>query len=239
MTLSLHQWFGVNCRVLPDVQCVKYCGKTFANLHPVLLKPYRPADLFDELIDSNGQVRPYYQPVVDRLFHLDPADLAHKVKNLELLFLKHGVTFTVYGDERGTERVFPFDPVPRLIPALEWETVEAGLIQRITALNLFLYDVYHEQKILSDKVIPEEVVLSAAHFRPEFVGIKVPRNTYIHVCGTDLIRDRDGRYLVLEDNGRCPSGVSYVLENRAAMKRFFHYYNFWCINTILLSIKPC
>ena len=124
----------------------------------MLLKPYRPADLFDELIDSNGQVRPYYQPVVDRLFHLDPADLAHKVKNLELLFLKHGVTFTVYGDERGTERVFPFDPVPRLIPALEWETVEAGLIQRITALNLFLYDVYHEQKILSDKVIPEEVV---------------------------------------------------------------------------------
>jgi uncharacterized circularly permuted ATP-grasp superfamily protein len=187
----------------------------------VLLKPYRPADLFDELIDSNGQVRPYYQPIADRLFQLEPTDLAHKVKNLELLFLKHGVTFTVYGDERGTERVFPFDPVPRLIPAAEWETVEAGLIQRITALNLFLYDVYHEQKILADKVIPEEVIHSAAHFRPEFVGTKVPRNTYIHVCGTDLIRDRDGRYLVLEDNGRCPSGVSYVLENRAAMKRVF------------------
>jgi uncharacterized circularly permuted ATP-grasp superfamily protein len=152
---------------------------------------------------------------------MSPEELEQKVKNLDLLFLKQGVTFTVYGDQKGTERVFPFDPVPRVIPAHEWEVVEAGLIQRITALNLFLYDVYHEQKILKDGVIPAEVVHSAAHFRPEFVGIRVPRDTYIHVCGTDLIRDRDGRYLVLEDNGRCPSGVSYVLENRSAMKRVF------------------
>lgn len=196
-------------------------GKGFALWVVVLLDKYSPADLFDELIDSNGKVRPYYQPVADRLFPLKPEELEQKVKNLELLFLKQGVTFTVYGDERGTERVFPFDPVPRLIPGEEWEVVEAGLIQRITALNLFLYDVYHEQKILKDKVIPAEVVLSAAHYRPEFVGVQVPRDTYIHVCGTDLIRDRDGRYLVLEDNGRCPSGVSYVLENRMAMKRVF------------------
>ena len=187
----------------------------------MLLNSYRPADLFDELLDSQGKIRPYYQPVADRLFPLQPEELEQKIKNLELLFLKQGVTFTVYGDERGTERVFPFDPVPRLIPGNEWEVVEAGLIQRITALNLFLYDVYHEQKILKDKIIPPEVVLGAAHYRPEFVGIQVPRDTYIHVCGTDLIRDRDGRYLVLEDNGRCPSGVSYVLENRMAMKRVF------------------
>ena len=193
----------------------------FAVVSGVLLKSYRPADLFDELIDAHGNVRPYYQPVADRLFPLKPEELEQKVKNLELLFLKQGVTFTVYGDEQGTERVFPFDPVPRLIPGSEWEVVEAGLIQRITALNLFLYDVYHEQKILKDNIIPSEVIHGAAHFRPEFVGVQVPRDTYIHVCGTDLIRDRDGRYLVLEDNGRCPSGVSYVLENRMAMKRVF------------------
>ncbi|MEK0446969.1 MAG: hypothetical protein RLZZ399_2290 [Verrucomicrobiota bacterium] len=172
-------------------------------------------------MDAAGNIRPYYQPVADRFSQMSPEELEQKVKSLELLFLKQGVTFTVYGDEKGTERVFPFDPVPRVIPAHEWEQVEAGLIQRMTALNLFLYDVYHEQKILKDGIIPEEVVRSAAHFRPEFVGVRVPRDTYIHICGTDLIRDRDGRYLVLEDNGRCPSGVSYVLENRAAMKRVF------------------
>ncbi len=172
-------------------------------------------------MDSSGKIRECYQNVADRFSCMLPEELEQKVKSLELLFLKHGVTFTVYGDQQGTERVFPFDPVPRVIPAHEWEVIEAGLIQRITALNLFLYDVYHEQKILKDGVIPAEVVHSAAHFRPEFVGIRVPRDTYIHVCGTDLIRDRDGQYLVLEDNGRCPSGVSYVLENRSAMKRVF------------------
>ncbi|MEY2599678.1 MAG: hypothetical protein RLZZ142_1937 [Verrucomicrobiota bacterium] len=172
-------------------------------------------------MDPQRRVRPYYQAVAEGFDRMSPEELEQKVKNLDLLFLKQGVTFTVYGDQKGTERVFPFDPVPRVIPAHEWEVVEAGLIQRITALNLFLYDVYHEQKILKDGVIPAEVVHSAAHFRPEFVGIRVPRDTYIHVCGTDLIRDRDGRYLVLEDNGRCPSGVSYVLENRSAMKRVF------------------
>jgi uncharacterized circularly permuted ATP-grasp superfamily protein len=187
----------------------------------VLAQNYLPADLFDELMDPQRQVRPYYQAVAEGFDRMSPEELEQKVKNLDLLFLKQGVTFTVYGDQKGTERVFPFDPVPRVIPAHEWEVVEAGLIQRITALNLFLYDVYHEQKILKDGVIPAEVVHSAAHFRPEFVGIRVPRDTYIHVCGTDLIRDRDGRYLVLEDNGRCPSGVSYVLENRSAMKRVF------------------
>ena len=187
----------------------------------MLLESYKPADLFDELVDSDGRMRSYYAPVAERLFGMGSSELEQKRKSLELLFLKQGVTFTVYGDERGTERVFPFDPVPRLIPGAEWDLVEAGLIQRITALNLFLYDIYHEQKILKDGVIPPEVIYGAAHFRPEFVGVNVPRDIYIHICGTDLIRDRDGRYLVLEDNGRCPSGVSYVLENRAAMKRVF------------------
>ena len=182
---------------------------------------YRPNNVFDEMVDPEGRIRPYYRAVADQIVGMSSGDLEQKVKSLELLFLKQGVTFTVYGDQQGTERVFPFDPFPRVIPASEWETIESGLVQRITALNLFLYDVYHEQKIMKDGVVPEELVRGAAHFRPEFIGAKVPQDVYIHVCGTDLIRDRDGRYLVLEDNGRCPSGVSYVLENRAAMKRVF------------------
>ncbi len=187
----------------------------------MILKDYKPNKLFDELIDESGNVRPYYKTIVDRLSALSQEELKTKIRSLELLFLKQGITFTVYGDEKGTERVFPFDPFPRVIPAPEWETIEAGLVQRITALNLFLYDVYHEQRIIKDGIIPKEVVYSAAHFRPEFMGVSVPKDAYIHVCGTDLIRDTDGRYLVLEDNGRCPSGVSYVLENRTAMKRVF------------------
>lgn len=204
---------------MPQKQCIPYHGKPPATKNAVLLSNYKPADLFDELVEPSGSVRSYYRTVADFFSALPREEMDQKVKSLELLFLKQGVTFTVYGDKRGTERVFPFDPIPRVIPAAEWEQVEAGLIQRITALNLFLYDVYHEQKILKDGIIPSEVIHGAAHFRPEFVGTSVPRDTYIHVCGTDLIRDRDGRYLVLEDNGRCPSGVSYVLENRSAMKR--------------------
>lgn len=111
--------------------------------------------------------------------------------------------------------------VPRIIPAAEWEHLEAGLIQRITALNLFLHDIYHDQNILNDGTIPAHYVLSAKHFRREFVNFEVPRDIYVHICGTDIIRDDQGRYLVLEDNVRCPSGVSYVLENRRALKRTF------------------
>lgn len=187
----------------------------------MLLDSYDTGDLYDEMFTADREVRPHYRLLLERLESMPREELDQKIKNLELLFLKHGITFTVYGDQRGTERVFPFDPIPRVIPADEWEVIENGLAQRITALNLFLYDVYHEQKIVRDGVIPKEVILGAAHFRPEFVGVEVPRDIYIHVCGTDLIRDRDGRYLVLEDNGRCPSGVSYVLENRMAMKRVF------------------
>ena len=123
-------------------------------------------------------------------------------------FLSQGVTFTVYNDEQGTERIFPFDLLPRIIPAEEWDFIERGLVQRITALNLFLHDIYHGQNILKDGVIPKEIVWEAAHFRPEFMHFDVPRNVYIHICGTDLIRDKEGKYLVLEDNARCPSGVS-------------------------------
>jgi uncharacterized circularly permuted ATP-grasp superfamily protein len=136
-------------------------------------------------------------------------------------FLSQGVTFTVYSDNEGTERIFPFDLIPRIIPRKEWEHVEIGLSQRITALNLFLQDIYHEQKIVKDGVIPEDIIRSAVHFRPEFMGFDVQKDIYIHICGTDLIRDNAGDYLVLEDNARSPSGVSYLLENRQAMKRVF------------------
>ena len=124
-------------------------------------------------------------------------------------------------DDQGTERIFPFDPFPRVIPSDEWTLIEQGLIQRITALNLFLHDIYHEAQIVADGVVPAYFVESAAHYRPELKGLDVPGDVYIHICGSDLIRDQEGRYVVLEDNLRCPSGVSYVLENREVMKRSF------------------
>jgi len=176
---------------------------------------------FDEMLDERGAVRPHYEQF-SRLFScLSPEEFDSKRQALDLAFLRQGVTFNVYGDSAGTEKIFPFDLLPRIIPAKEWAFLERGLIQRITALNLFLHDIYHEQKILKDGVIPPFYVLSGRHFRREFVGFNVPRDIYIHICGTDLIRGADGQYMVLEDNGRCPSGVSYVLENRRAMRRSF------------------
>ena len=139
----------------------------------------------------------------------------------DVTFRNQGITFTVYKDAAGVEKIFPFDLVPRIVPADEWDDIERGLVQRITALNLFCQDIYHEQRILKEKVIPPELIYGAKMFRREMFDVNVPRNIYIHICGTDLIRDRDGNYMVLEDNGRTPSGVSYVLENRAVMKRVF------------------
>ena len=186
-----------------------------------MLKDYQVNDGFDEMLDEKTGVRAHYEGF-HRLFNeLTRAEFEAKRQAVDTAFLRQGVTFNVYGDAAGTEKVFPFDLLPRIIPAREWEVLERGLAQRITALNLFLHDIYHDQKILKDGVIPEFYVLSARHFRREFVNFEVPKGIYIHVCGTDLIRDKDGNYLVLEDNGRCPSGVSYVLENRRALKRAF------------------
>lgn len=173
------------------------------------------------MFDAEGRVRPHYRRLVERFSALNPEEFAQRQQAVELSFLRQGITFTVYGDEKGTERIFPFDLIPRIIPNKEWEKIEAGLIQRITALNMFLHDLYHDQRIIKEGIIPAPYILSARHFRREFMHTNVPKNIYIHICGTDLIRDNDGNYLVLEDNGRCPSGVSYLLENRAAMKRAF------------------
>jgi uncharacterized circularly permuted ATP-grasp superfamily protein len=182
---------------------------------------YQVGDFFDEMFAGPGVVRPHYSKLFARFKEMEREEFERKRALAASTFLTQGVTFTVYNDDQGTERIFPFDLVPRIVPAEEWELVERGLVQRITALNLFLHDIYHEQNILRDGVIPKQIVWEAAHFRPEFMHFDVPRNIYVHICGTDLIRDKDGTYLVLEDNARCPSGVSYVIENRQTMKRAF------------------
>lgn len=186
-----------------------------------LFKDYEVGDFFDEMYSAPGKVRPHYELLAQRFAEMEPEEFHHRAQLAEKSYLNQGITFTVYSGDEGTERIFPFDLIPRIIPAQEWAHIERGLVQRLTALNMFLYDIYHDQRILKEKVIPEEIVLSAKHFQKDFVGLDVPRDIYIHVCGTDLIRDRNGVYTVLEDNGRCPSGVSYVLENRQAMKRVF------------------
>jgi uncharacterized circularly permuted ATP-grasp superfamily protein len=187
----------------------------------IISKSYDPSTFYDEMFRPGGEIRPHYHRLAERLSTLPETEFDQRRAAVDLAFLRRGVTFTVYNDAEGTERIFPFDLIPRIIPAGEWKRIEAGLIQRITALNLFLHDLYHGQKILKDKVVPAAQILSAKHFRREFMNFSVPRDIYVHICGTDLIRDQDGNYLVLEDNLRCPSGASYMIENRAAMRRAF------------------
>lgn len=192
---------------------------------PMKFQNYEVDSFFDEAIQADGTPRPHYQAILDRLDALDDEDFKRRRTAVDASFLQQGVTFTTYMDNaEGTERIFPFDTMPRVIPADEWAHLEKGLTQRIVALNLFLHDIYHDQKIIKDGVVPPHHILSAKHFRREFMGFNVPQDIYIHICGTDLIRDDKGQYLVLEDNARCPSGVSYMLENRAAMKRFFPHF---------------
>jgi len=196
-------------------------GTRYGSCNLRVLKRYAPESFFDEMYTAAGEVRPHYRRIEQCFTGLNPEEFARKREAVDLAFLRQGITFNVYGDSQGTERIFPFDLVPRIIPHREWEHLERGLAQRITALNLFLHDLYHEQRIVKDGVIPPFYILSGKHFRREFVNFSVPKDIYIHVCGSDLIRGADGRYMVLEDNARCPSGVSYVLENRRAMKRTF------------------
>ncbi len=186
-----------------------------------LFADYEVGDYFDEMFSAPGEVRGHYAAIAERFAGLQDDEFQKKRILADRSYLSQGITFTVYSGDEGTERIFPFDLIPRVIPADEWSMIERGLVQRLTALNMFLHDVYHDQRILKEGIVPRELIATARHFRPEMQGFDVERGIYIHICGTDLIRDRDGRYLVLEDNGRCPSGVSYVLENRQAMKRVF------------------
>ncbi len=186
-----------------------------------LFRGYTIGTSYDEMFEGSGQPRRHYQALHRRLQGLSADEFRRRKAMTDLSMRQDGVGFTVYRQEEGIERVWPMDPVPRIIPAAEWDYLERGLVQRLTALNLFLKDIYHDQLILRDRVIDPRLIYEGAFFRREFVGATVPRDIYIHVCGTDLIRDTDGRYLVLEDNGRTPSGVSYMLQNRQVLKRVF------------------
>jgi len=176
---------------------------------------------FDEIMNSEGKPREHYETMIHRFGQFSSDDIKARRQIINMFFRNQGITFTVYGLKEGVEKIFPFDLIPRIIPSREWELVEKGLLQRITALNEFLSDIYQNQKILKDKVIPPELVLGSRHFRREFVGVRPPLGVYIHITGSDIIRDAKGKYLVLEDNLRTPSGVSYMLQNRQAMKRAF------------------
>ncbi len=182
---------------------------------------YDVGGFFDEMFDEQGRPRPGNEAVVNRFAELPLEELQRRQHAAEKTLLQMGITFSVYGDDQGAERIFPFDIVPRIIPHQEWSGIEAGLKQRVQALNLFIDDLYHEQKILKDGIIPADLVYSASGFRPECMGLNPPGGVWCHITGTDLVRGADGRFYVLEDNLRCPSGVSYVLENRVIMKRSF------------------
>lgn len=185
------------------------------------LDHYQLDNAYDEMVAEEHRLRTHYQPLMDHFSALPPQELQRKKQAADLSFLNQGITFTVYGRNEGTERIFPYDLVPRIITAKEWDTVERGLTQRITALNLFLKDIYNEGRILADGIVPRELVYSCKHFRRHMIGLQVPRNVYIAVVGSDLIRLENGEFVVLEDNLRVPSGVSYMLTNRRVMKRIF------------------
>ena len=182
---------------------------------------YRAADnTWDEMY-VDGHIREPYQKVVEFLQQLPAGELAQKEEMARRLFMSQGITFTVYSSGEGIEKIFPFDIIPRIITAAEWDYIERGIKQRLRALNLFLKDIYHNQFILKDGVVPAAMVYSCPHFLREMHGFPVPHDIYVHISGIDLIRNNDGTFYILEDNLRTPSGVSYMLENREITKRIF------------------
>jgi uncharacterized circularly permuted ATP-grasp superfamily protein len=182
---------------------------------------YKLDSAYDEMFDGAGEARPHYDTLYQRILDLTSEELRHRQQAADLSFLHQGITFTVYGRNEGTERIFPYDLLPRIITAAEWATIEAGLTQRITALNLFLKDIYNQAQILKDGIIPPELIYTSQHYRREMRGMRIPRDLYVSVCGTDLIRLPSGEFVVLEDNLRVPSGVSYMLANRQVTKNVF------------------
>ena len=176
---------------------------------------------FDEMFDSNGKVWPHYAIFSDWLQQQSDVQMSYKREEAELIFRRIGITFAIYGDEKGTERTIPFDQIPRIIPNQDWKILEEGLKQRVKALNLFLHDIYHDEKILKAGLIPKQQIYNNSQYRPEMRHIDVPRNIYAHIAGIDIIRAEEGKYYVLEDNLRVPSGVSYMVENRKMMMRLF------------------
>ena len=194
------------------------------SVSPLLKAPFLNYEFdgaYDEMFEAPGLPRPHYQALHRTLLELPPEELRKSQQAANLSFLHQGITFTVYGNKEGTERIFPNDLLPRILPVPEWRRIEQGLNQRITALNLVLQDIYHEGRILADGIIPRELLYSCRHFRREMRGLSVPRGIYVSICGTDLVRLPDGSFAVLEDNLRVPSGVSYMLANRKVLKRVF------------------
>jgi uncharacterized circularly permuted ATP-grasp superfamily protein len=179
------------------------------------------AQILNEMYADDATVRPHYSPYAEWLAETPGDRILEKRAEADTLFRRAGITFAVYGDEIGTERLIPFDIVPRIIPAGEWSGLQRGLRQRVTALNAFLHDVYHDQEILKAGLIPPEQVLCNVQYRPEMQGLNLPMDVYAHIAGIDLVRAGAGEYYVLEDNLRVPSGVSYMLEDRKAMMRLF------------------
>ena len=180
---------------------------------------YECEDFFDEMFLPDGTPRAGTRLVKELIESLPDGDLLARQAAAERLLLQNGITFNVYSDNAATEKIFPFDIIPRVVEGAEWDWIERGLKQRVYALNLFIDDIYHQRKIVKDKIVPEYLIESARSFRKECIGLNPPQGVWCHITGTDLVRDRDGQMYVLEDNLRCPSGVSYVLENRRIMKR--------------------
>lgn len=185
-----------------------------------LIRGYHPRDVMDEMAAPHG-MRESYQTLISHLQNMTIDELVQKDQHAAELFMNQGITFTVYSDNTGIERIFPFDIIPRIIAGKEWDTVERGIKQRLKALNMFLKDIYHEQDIIRSGVIPSQLIATCPHYTRQVYGIKVPYDIYVHIAGIDLIRGEDGKFYVLEDNLRTPSGVSYMLENRDVTKRIF------------------
>ncbi|MCH9672701.1 MAG: circularly permuted type 2 ATP-grasp protein, partial [Gammaproteobacteria bacterium] len=183
---------------------------------------YSVKGLYDELIRARGRPREFAKPLTQFLASLNQNELDAIGAAAQLSIKEMGVTFRVYSEDEGSiDREWPLDIIPRVMSASEWSSIQQGLVQRAQALNLFIDDIYHDQKIVADKVFPAEILAKSKNFRPQCVGISPPLGTWAHICGSDLVRDRDGTMYVLEDNLRVPSGVSYMLENRQVMKRVF------------------
>lgn len=185
----------------------------------VNFKGYDTEGFYDELIASDGTPHKDTSPLIEHINSLPLNDLRRRQKAAENALYQQGITFSVYGDKKGTEKIMPFDILPRIVTAKEWKTIEKGLKQRIKALNLFIDDIYNEQRILKDKIIPKELILSSECYQKQCEGLSPPKKIWIHITGTDLVRDDSGEFFVLEDNLRCPSGISYVLQNRSIQKR--------------------
>src|SRR5258707_2774704 len=181
--------------------------------HYALGKPY------DEMFAPDGQVRPHYSALDGRLTTLPAGELQRRQQACELSFLHQGITFTVYNDNQATERIIPTDLLPRIVTAPEWARIDAGLRQRIAVLNLFLRDIYGDARVLKDGVVPRSMIYGSKHYRREMRGLPVPHGAYVNVCGSDLVRNEAGDFVVLEDNLRVPSGVSYMLANRDVVRR--------------------